>query len=210
MNEILPPLGELRIALPFILIALVGGYLLGSIPGGHLMAKARGLGDLSKIGSGNVGATNVLRTGDKVAALATLLIDAGKGAAAVLIFSMFGPYEAMAAALGAFFGHLYSPWIGFRGGKGVATFLGLLYGLFWPIGLIATATWAAVAWATRFSSLASLIAAATAPIWFAVFSEWRELLFAVVLASLIWLAHIANIRRLLAGTESRIGASKRA
>lgn len=209
MNQLLPPLAELRIALPFVLIALAGGYLLGSIPGGHIMAKLRGLGDLSKVGSGNVGATNVLRTGDKVAALMTLLIDAGKGVAAVLLFALFGPYEAMAAALGAFFGHLWSPWIGFRGGKGVAIFLGLLYALFWPIGLIATATWAAVAYVTRFSSVASLTAAATAPIWFVVFSEWRELILAVTLGALIWAAHIGNIRRLLAGAEPRIGASKR-
>jgi glycerol-3-phosphate acyltransferase PlsY len=191
-------------AAPWLAAALLGGYLLGSIPFGVLVARVRGLGDLRGIGSGNIGATNVLRTGDRWAAAATLLLDAGKGAAAVLVFAMWGPLAAMLAGAGAFVGHLFPVWLRFRGGKGVATFLGLMLALHWPTGLLALATWLGVALAFRYSSLSALIAAALAPVYLIAFDRWGEVLVAAVLAAALWLAHWANIRRLLTGTESKI------
>jgi len=191
-------------AAPWLAAAFLGGYLLGAIPFGVLVARARGLGDLRRVGSGNIGATNVLRTGDRWGAGLTLLLDAGKGAAAVLIFALWGPLAAMAAALGAFVGHLFPVWLKFHGGKGVATFLGLLLALHWPTGLAALATWLGVALATRYSSLSALIAAALAPVYLIAFDRWGEVLLACVLAVALWLAHWANIRRLLRGEESKI------
>jgi glycerol-3-phosphate acyltransferase PlsY len=182
-------------------------YLAGSIPFGVLIARALGLGDLRKIGSGNIGATNVLRTGNKRAAAATLLLDAAKGAVAVLAARYFaGETAAMLAGLAAFLGHLYPVWLGFRGGKGVATFLGVLLALAWPVGLLACATWAAVAAAFRYSSLAALAAAASAPVWLLLLGPRQAVWLALALAALVFLRHRANIGRLFGGTEPRIGA----
>jgi glycerol-3-phosphate acyltransferase PlsY len=182
-------------------------YLAGSIPFGVLIARALGLGDLRKIGSGNIGATNVLRTGNKRAAAATLLLDAAKGAVAVLAARYFaGETAAMVAGLAAFLGHLYPVWLGFRGGKGVATFLGVMLALAWPVGLLACATWAAVAAVFRYSSLAALAAAASAPLWLLLLGPRQAVWLALALAALVFLRHRANIARLLAGSEPRIGA----
>jgi glycerol-3-phosphate acyltransferase PlsY len=188
-------------------LTAVVAYLLGSIPFGVLIARALGLGDLRRIGSGNIGATNVLRTGNKGAAAATLLLDGAKGAVAVLAARHFaGESAAMLAGLAAFLGHLYPVWLGFRGGKGVATFLGVMLALAWPVGLAACATWAAVAAAFRFSSLAALAAAASAPLWLLLLGPHQAVWLALALAALVFLRHRANIARLLEGTEPRIGA----
>jgi len=191
------------------LLALALGYLAGSIPFGVLVTRAMGLGDLRAIGSGNIGATNVLRTGNKRAALATLILDGGKGAVAVLVArAVAGEPAALVAALGAFLGHLFPVWLGFRGGKGVATFLGIMLALAWPAGIAACLTWLAVAALFRFSSLAALVAAASAPAWLAVFGRTDAIWLAVALALLVLVRHHANIRRLLAGTEPKIGKGK--
>jgi acyl phosphate:glycerol-3-phosphate acyltransferase len=194
----------MTLALTFVL-----AYLLGSIPFGVVITRVLGLGDLRAIGSGNIGATNVLRTGNKAAAAATLILDAGKGAAAVLIArALVGETAAMVAGFAAILGHCFPVWLGFRGGKGVATFLGLTVALAWPAGLAACATWLATAFAFRYSSLAALVAAATIPVWLAVFGRSDAVWFGVALAVLVFVRHHANIRRLLAGTESKIGAEK--
>lgn len=191
--------------LALILVALLS-YLLGSVPFGVLITRLMGLGDLRSIGSGNIGATNVLRTGNRAAALATLLLDAGKGGMAVLIArAALGSDAAQVAALSSFLGHLYPVWLGFRGGKGVATFLGTLIALALPVGLAACATWAVTAAASRISSLSALIAAALAAIWAAVLGHGEMVALIVILAALIFWRHRANIARLLAGTEPRIG-----
>ena len=195
----------------------VGGYLLGSIPFGVLITRAAGAGDVRTIGSGNIGATNVLRTGRKDLALATLLLDAGKGAAALLIARhLFGSDVAGAIAGGAaFLGHLFPVWLGFKGGKGVATFFGLLIAACWPLGLMVGATWLIVAFALRYSSLAALAAAAAAPIYAllplpALTLPAAQPIFwlAMVTAVLIYIRHNENIGRLLKGAEPRIGAAK--
>ncbi len=191
-------------------LAFVLGYLLGSIPFGMLITRAMGLGDLRTIGSGNIGATNVLRTGNKPAAAATLLLDAGKGAAAVLIArAIAGENAAMVAGFAAFLGHCFPVWLGFRGGKGVATFLGLTIALAWPAGLAACATWLATAFAFRFSSLAALVSAATIPLWLALTGRTDAVLFGVAVAALVFVRHHANIRRLVGGTEPKIGAERK-
>ena len=188
-----------------ILAALGLGYLLGSIPFGMVVTRLAGLGDVRKIGSGNIGATNVLRTGRKGLAAATLVGDGLKGTAAVLIASVWGPGPAILAALGAFLGHLFPVWLGFQGGKGVATFLGCLIGLKPLAALVFAALWLAVAFVTRFSSLAALIASAATPALLWSFAE-RDMaaLFAGV-AALLWWKHRENLRRLVAGDEGRIG-----
>ncbi|MCC5986775.1 MAG: glycerol-3-phosphate 1-O-acyltransferase PlsY [Pararhodobacter sp.] len=192
---------------PLALIAVaIGAYLLGSVPFGLVIARALGLGDLRSIGSGNIGATNVLRTGHRGAALATLLLDAGKGGIAVLIARLaLAEDAAQLAALAAFLGHLFPLWLGFRGGKGVATFLGTLLVLAWPAGLMACATWVAVAAISRISSLSALSAAALTPLWLALTGGEAAIALAIMLAALVWQRHIANITRLLSGTEPRIG-----
>jgi glycerol-3-phosphate acyltransferase PlsY len=186
------------------------GYLLGSIPFGLLLTRAAGLGDIRKIGSGNIGATNVLRTGNKTLAAAVLILDAAKGLAAVLVAGAFGPLAAVAAALGAVLGHMFPVWLSFRGGKGFATTLGVLWALAWPIGLVACGVWLLVAAIFRFSSLATLLGMAIA----AVASWWlapREIaIFASFLTPLVWVRHHENIGRLLAGTESKIGQKSQA
>ncbi|MCP3970565.1 MAG: glycerol-3-phosphate 1-O-acyltransferase PlsY [Rhodobacteraceae bacterium] len=182
-------------------------YLLGSVPFGIIMARAFGLGDLRAIGSGNIGATNVLRTGNKLAALLTLLGDAGKGAAAVLLARwLIGEGQAGPAGLFALLGHLFPVFLAFRGGKGVATFLGTLLALSLPAGLAACATWAAVALAMRISSLSALVTAALAPLWVAVFYHWHGAVLVALMSLLVVAKHAANIRRLLDGTEPRIGS----
>jgi len=191
-----------------ILTALLA-YLLGAVPFGVLITRALGLGDLRRIGSGNIGATNVLRTGNKAAAAATLVLDGGKGAAAVLIArAALGADAAQLAGFAAFLGHLYPVWLGFRGGKGVATFLGTLLALVFPAGLAACATWLVVAMLARISSLSALVAAVSAPLWLTLFGRADAVALALALAALVWLRHAANIRRLIDGTEPRIGGGK--
>jgi acyl phosphate:glycerol-3-phosphate acyltransferase len=192
-------------------LALVAflAYLLGSVPFGVVITRALGLGDLRAIGSGNIGATNVLRTGHKGAALATLLLDAIKGAVAVLLARWYaGEDAAQLAGLAAFLGHLFPVWLNFKGGKGVATFLGILIALSWQVGLAACATWALTAALSRMSSVAALVAAATSSVWVMVFHSGRMLLLIVILTILIYLRHSANIARVRAGTEPKIGARK--
>lgn len=182
------------------------GYLLGSIPFGIVITRALGLGDLRQIGSGNIGATNVLRTGNKGAALATLLLDSGKGAIAVLLARwLAGQDAALVAGGAAFLGHLFPVWLGFRGGKGVATFLGTLLALFWPVGLAACAVWALMAGVARISSLSALVAAAAAPIMAWMWGQPGVAWVSLFMAVLIFIRHHANITRILNGTEPRIG-----
>ena len=197
------------IPLPFILEALVIGYLLGSIPFGLFFAFASGAGDVRKIGSGNIGATNVLRTGKKWAAAATLLCDGLKGAAAVLIAWQFLPPGCeIFAALAAVLGHIFPVWLHFKGGKGVATFLGVCIALYWPAGLLVATTWLVAALIWRISSLSALVAIALSPIYFFVLGRAGYAPLALVLAALIFFMHRKNIRRLLRGEEPRIGGSK--
>jgi acyl phosphate:glycerol-3-phosphate acyltransferase len=192
-----------------LLLVAVASYLLGSIPFGIVITRALGLGDLRAIGSGNIGATNVLRTGHRGAALATLLLDAGKGGIAVLAARFaVGEDAAQIAALASFLGHLFPVWLGFRGGKGVATFLGTLLALAWPAGLLACATWAAVAAASRISSLSALVAAAATPVWLVLLDRSEAVALGLLLAALVVLRHGENIARLRAGTEPRIGSRK--
>ncbi|MDP3403886.1 MAG: glycerol-3-phosphate 1-O-acyltransferase PlsY [Brevundimonas sp.] len=204
-------------ALGTLALVAVGGYLLGSIPFGVVITRAAGAGDVRAIGSGNIGATNVLRTGRKDLALATLVLDAGKGAVALLIARhLFGSEAAGAIAGGAaFLGHLFPVWLGFRGGKGVATFFGLMIAACWPLGLMAGATWLIVAFALRYSSLAALIAAAATPALALLPLPVAGLpapqpvfALAVFTAILIYIRHHENIGRLLKGVEPRIGAPK--
>jgi glycerol-3-phosphate acyltransferase PlsY len=190
-------------------IALAGGYLLGSIPFGLILTRAAGFGDVRSIGSGNIGATNVLRTGNKGAAAATLLLDAGKGAVAVLVArAIAGEQAAMVAGFAAFLGHLFPVWLGFRGGKGVATFLGTMLALAWPVGIAACLTWLATAIVFRYSSLAALVAAAATPLWLLLLGRADAVWLGVALAILVFIRHHANIRRLLDGTEPKIGKDK--
>ena len=182
------------------------GYLLGSIPFGIVITRALGLGDLRQIGSGNIGATNVLRTGHKGAALATLLLDSGKGAIAVLLARWLGgETAAVLAGAGALLGHCFPVWLGFKGGKGVATFLGTLIALYWPLGLAACAIWVAVALVTRISSLSALVAVGTSPLVALLMGKGQIAAAALFMAALIFWRHKENIARLLAGTEPRIG-----
>jgi glycerol-3-phosphate acyltransferase PlsY len=190
------------------LAAFGGGYLLGSIPFGLILAKLFGLGDLRQIGSGNIGATNVLRAGSKGLAALTLLLDAAKGTVAVLLAAQWGEAAAIAAGLGAFLGHLYPLWLGFRGGKGVATYLGVLAGLYWPVAAVFAATWLIVAFVTRYSSLAALIASAASVIALAVLGQWPLAGLFLLLTVLLYIRHAGNIGRLTRGEEARIGESK--
>ena len=197
-------------------LALLGGYFLGSIPFGLLLTRLAGQGDIRRIGSGNIGATNVLRTGRKDLAAATLVLDGAKGAAAALLAGAWGDADlALIAALGAFLGHLFPVWLGFKGGKGMATFLCIALALAWPIGALACATWLLVAALFRYSSLATLVAAAGTPLyaWALSGTAWSggSLLLAgltAVLAGLGFIRHHENIRRLVGGREPRIGAKK--
>ena len=199
------------------LLAIVLGYLLGTIPFGLLITRAAGLGDVRKIGSGNIGATNVLRTGRRELAALTLILDAAKGFAAVMLARYFWPGDAMyLAAIAVFIGHCFPVWLGFKGGKGVATMIGVLLGLAWPVGLIFCAVWLVVAFGQRYSSLSALTAAATAPIF--AYVSWLMgwgpdgIKFAAttaLLAAFLTFNHRANIGRLLQGTEPKIGSEKK-
>jgi len=187
-------------------LAFAFGYMLGSIPFGLLLTRTAGGPDIRAIGSGNIGATNVLRTGHKALAAATLLCDMLKGTLAVLVAALYGPDAALAAGLGAFLGHLFPIWLKFKGGKGVATYIGLLVGLHWPAALLFCAIWAAVAAVSRYSSLAALIASAFTPLglWFFGLPSVAALF--LLLTTLLWVMHRANITRLLDGSEGKIGA----
>ena len=200
---------ELTTGLGGLLLWAAIGYLLGSVPYGIIVARALNLGNLREIGSGNIGATNVLRTGNKKAAALTLLFDAGKGVVAVLLArALAGEDAAQVAALAAFLGHCFPVWLGFKGGKGVATHLGMMWALAWPIGLVCCLTWLIVAAVFRYSSLAALLAAGFAPA-FAVFMGYGDfVVLFLVLAVLVYIRHLENIRRLRAGTETKIGSKK--
>ncbi|MEO6395106.1 MAG: glycerol-3-phosphate 1-O-acyltransferase PlsY [Devosia sp.] len=203
------------------LLAVAIGYGLGSIPFGLLITRAAGLGDVRKIGSGNIGATNVLRTGRRELAALTLLFDAAKGAVGVLLVRAFvvgspvpsiegdGGWLLCAAGAAALIGHVFPVWLGFKGGKGVATFIGVLLALSWPVGLIFCGVWLLIAFAQKYSSLAALTAAATVPIFSYVFDGTRLAATAGVLAILLFFNHRANIVRLLNNTEPKIGAEKK-
>lgn len=190
------------------LSAFACGYLLGSIPFGLILAKLAGLGDLRQIGSGNIGATNVLRAGSKALAALTLILDAAKGTAAVLLGGYWGADAAILAGLGAFLGHLYPVWLGFRGGKGVATFIGVLLGLYWPAAIAFCAIWLLVAFATRYSSLAALVASGGSVCILALTGQWRLAALFLLLTFLLYIRHASNIGRLARGEETRIGESK--
>ncbi|MSO89779.1 MAG: glycerol-3-phosphate 1-O-acyltransferase [Rhodospirillaceae bacterium] len=197
-------MGGLSFTWPFYAATLIG-YLVGAIPFGLILTRLAGLGDLRQIGSGNIGATNVLRTGNKSIALLTLILDGGKGALAVTIADQWGPDMAIMAGGGVFIGHLLPVWLRFKGGKGVATALGVLLALDWPVGALSALTWLIVALAFRYSSLAALIAMALAP----VFAWWwtndlQRLEFTLFIAIAVWLKHVGNIRRLVTGAESKI------
>lgn len=194
---------QLATIAPVLAIAL--GYLLGSIPFGVILTRLAGAGDLRQIGSGNIGATNVLRTGRKGLAAATLLLDLLKGAAAVWIAEALWPGLGMVAAAGAFIGHCYPVWLKFRGGKGVATLMGIVLALHWPSGIVFAVVWLGLLGTLRISSVAGMAAAVSAPVSAAVMNRFNLVLLLVVLALIVLWKHRENIERLLAGTEPRIG-----
>ncbi|MCG8493352.1 MAG: glycerol-3-phosphate 1-O-acyltransferase PlsY [Sneathiellales bacterium] len=209
------PLGDISFTWPF-LAAAVLGYLVGSIPFGLVLTKLAGLGDVRKIGSGNIGATNVLRTGNKFLALATLILDGGKGAAVVILGNMFLTQDyAVLAGGGAFIGHLFPLWLKFKGGKGVATFIGVMLAISWPAGIAVALTWLLVALVFRMSSLSALVAAALSPLYIyglmhypfedVYFGDLQRIELAAFMAVLIFIRHHENIARLVKGTEPRIG-----
>jgi glycerol-3-phosphate acyltransferase PlsY len=193
-------------SLPFVIGALALGYLFGSIPFGLIFTRMAGLGDIRKVGSGNIGATNVLRTGNKGLAAATLVADALKGTIPVLIAWRWGVEAASVAAMGAFLGHLFPVWLGFKGGKGAATFIGVLIGLKLLAAVAFAAVWLSVAYGTRYSSLASLLASAAAPVVLWLLDEPRMAGVCVIMTALLWWKHRENIERLLARTEGKIGS----
>lgn len=209
MRGYLPDLIAFTQGWPYLLAALAFGYLLGSIPFGMVMARVFGLGNLRDVGSGNIGATNVLRTGSKKAAILTLVFDMLKGTIPVLIAAQWGHMAAAVAGFGAFIGHCFPIWLKFKGGKGVATFLGAFLGLHWPTFLAMGATWLVVAFVTKISSLSALIAAAAAPIILAVFGANEYVWIAVPMAILLWWRHSENITRLIKGEESKISFGKK-
>ncbi len=190
---------------PYILAAFAGSYLIGTIPFGLLLTRFAGTADIRSIGSGNIGATNVLRTGRKALAAATLVLDVAKGSAAVLIAALYGPDIAIVAAAGVLIGHIFPVWLKFRGGKGVATSLGIMLVLSWPVGLAAFAIWITVLLVTRYSSLAALTATLATPILMHFLATPQKTEFAVGLTALIWLRHWSNIKRLVRGEETKTG-----
>ncbi|MFA5955861.1 glycerol-3-phosphate 1-O-acyltransferase PlsY [Hyphomicrobium sp.] len=207
--SLLPPLALLTAdgSWPAIIIAAILGYLLGSIPFGLLLTRAAGLGDIRSIGSGNIGATNVLRTGNKKLAAATLLLDAAKGAVAVLIARhTLGETAAMIAGLTAFLGHVFPVWLGFKGGKGVATYLGVLIALAWQLAVVFAVLWLAVAKLGRISSLAAIVATIAVPIAAWIWGERDLATVTTLMSAIVLIKHRANIERLIAGEEPRIGS----
>ena len=201
------PLGGWAYIWPFP-VAFVIAYLIGAIPFGLLLTRLAGLGDIRRIGSGNIGATNVLRTGRKGLALVTLLLDGGKGTAAVLLAGMYGQDMAVLAGAGAVLGHCFPVWLRFRGGKGIATYFGVLLGLAFWVGLAACATWLAVAALTRYSSAAAIAAAVASPGYAYLLADWQRMELAGALALLLVLRHHTNIRRLIKGEETKIGGGR--
>ena len=192
-----------------LLLAAIGGFLLGSIPFGLILTRLAGLGDIRAVGSGNIGATNVLRTGRKDVAALTLLLDGGKGTVAVLLAAAYlGSAAVPVAGLAAVLGHCFCPWLGFRGGKGVATGLGVFIGWFWPVGLACCALWLLAAWLSRRSSAAAIVSFLAAPVLFFLLLDPAIALAALLVTLLMLGRHHANIRRLLAGTEPKIGTGK--
>ena len=191
-----------------IIASLVFGYALGSVPFGLVLTRLAGLSDIRDSGSGNIGATNVLRTGRKDLAIATLLLDGGKGAAAVLLAGRYGLEASLIAGFAAFIGHLFPLWLKFRGGKGVATFLGVLIAVSWPVGLATSLTWMAVLLAFRFSALAGIASVFLAPLWAFFMASTPVLVLAAAMAILVIMKHRENIQRLLAGDEPRLGDKK--
>ena len=197
---------DISLARPEPLIAFAVGYLFGSIPFGLILTRLAGTRDLRSIGSGNIGATNVLRTGRKGLAAATLIGDALKGTAAVLIVKWFyGSELALVAGLAAFLGHVFPVWLKFKGGKGVATFIGILIGLYWPAAVFFCVIWLIVAWLSRYSSLAALAASGATPAFLAFMGQYASAAVFLVLATLLWIFHRENISRLMNGSEGRIG-----
>ncbi|GFE64828.1 glycerol-3-phosphate 1-O-acyltransferase PlsY [Litoreibacter roseus] len=202
---------EITSAPTVLLIVAALSYLLGSVPFGLVITRMFGLGDLRQIGSGNIGATNVLRTGSKPAAAATLLLDAGKGGVAVLLArALVGEDAAQLAGLAAFLGHIFPIWLKFRGGKGVATYLGTLMALFWPAGIAACLTWLLIAYLFKISSVAALFTAVMVPAWLWTLGEPDMIALALALGLLVWMRHVANIHRLLEGTEPSISKKDKA
>jgi acyl phosphate:glycerol-3-phosphate acyltransferase len=201
------PLGGFAYVWPY-WAAAIFGYLLGSIPFGLILTRLAGLGDIRAIGSGNIGATNVLRTGNKGLAAATLLLDGAKGAVAVLLAGRYGPDMAVLAGGGAVIGHIAPVWLGFKGGKGVATALGVLSAISWPVGALVALTWIGTAFLTRISSLSALIAIAASPVYAWLLADPQRAQLALFIAGVVWLRHHENIRRLLKGEEPRIGKRK--
>jgi glycerol-3-phosphate acyltransferase PlsY len=196
-------------AWPYLLATFFLSYLLGSIPFGLFFGKLAGAGDIRKVGSGNIGATNVLRTGSRWAAAATLICDALKGYVAVIAgFNLGGQTFGVCAGLGAFIGHLYPLWLGFKGGKGVSTFIGITFALAWPVGLLLCASWLGVAQAFRYSSLAALVSTALTPLYFLFLETTLFALLAFVLVILIFIKHSGNIVRLIRGEEPMIGRGR--
>lgn len=195
-------------AAPYLLSALLFGYLLGSIPFGLVLTRLSGMGDVREIGSGNIGATNVLRTGNKLIAALTLLGDLLKGTVAVLVASLYGPDCAVVAGFGAFIGHCFPVWLKFKGGKGVATYIGILLGFSWLLMLFFAAVWLAAALIMRYSSLSALIASLATPIALYLYGQAQLAELFAVLTVILWIRHRENIRRLISGQESKIGKSK--
>jgi acyl phosphate:glycerol-3-phosphate acyltransferase len=193
------------ISWPIAALSLALGYLLGSIPFGVILTRLAGTEDLRSIGSGSIGATNVLRTGRKGLAVATMLGDALKGTAAVLIAGLWGPWAAIIAGFGAFLGHLFPVWLNFRGGKGVATYLGVLLGLWWPGVLVFAVVWLTTAYLSRYSSLSALVTSAVVPAALYAYGLNAIAGLFILLTVLIFIMHRANISRLLSGTEGKIG-----
>jgi len=188
-----------------ILLVAITSYLIGSVPFGLILAKLFGLGNLRDVGSGNIGATNVLRTGNKLAAILTLVFDLGKGVLAVLTASLFyGEAAAQIAGLASFFGHCFPVWLKFKGGKGVATFIGILLALYWPAGILTCLTWLSTAFISRISSLSALISSATSIFWIWLLDKPDAVFVITTLTIFIWLRHRNNISRIIAGTETKI------
>lgn len=204
----MPDFGLSSLPLWQLMTAAVFGYLLGAIPFGLVLTRAAGLGDIRQIGSGNIGATNVLRTGNKKLAFATLLLDGGKGAAAALLAASVAPQLAVIAGGAAVLGHLFPVWLGFKGGKGVATTLGTLIAINWMVGIGACLTWLIAAFLFRISSLSALISVALAPVYCFFLGNAAQVAFGVFAAILVWIRHHENIGRLLKGREPRIGRKK--